>query len=310
MRKLLSVVLAVALVATSVVFMPSNAYAKGKVKSIKVSKTKMSLQVGKSDSAKVTVKVKKKASKAFKVKTSNAKVAKAKKKGKKVIVTGVGAGTAKVTVTSKANKKKKKVIKVTVAKPAPADIAMNITQVNDYTFELAFAKKVNLSPANIKVESKEYSDGKYNHTVAIEDVTSRDGMHYFATLKESLYEKRTVKFTVSGINKAPIVKELATYDAKYKYKTTNDLVYTGKVGDDFVAEVIGRSYFNPCGTATASVSNLPSGLTSTSNDDYVTIKGKLNTVGIQKAKVVFTDEKGITFTANLIFVVGLVDRII
>ena len=73
MRKLLSVVLAVALVATSVVFMPSNAYAKGKVKSIKVSKTKMSLQVGKSDSAKVTIKVKKKASKAFKVKTSNAK---------------------------------------------------------------------------------------------------------------------------------------------------------------------------------------------------------------------------------------------
>ena len=304
MRKLLSVVLVVALVATSVVFMPSSAYAKGKVKSIKVSKTKMSLQVGKSDSAKVTIKVKKKASKAFKVKTSNAKVATAKKKGKKVIVTGVGAGTAKITVTSKANKKKKKVIKVTVAKPAPADVAVNITQVNASTFEFAFAKKVSFATGNIKVETKEYSDGKYNHTVQVENVSSRDGVKYFVALKESLAEKTIVKFTVSGINKKPIVKEIASYDAKYKHNTTGELVYTASVGDSFEADFYGRSFFNPSGSVSTSVSNMPSGLTNTVVNDLVTIKGKFNNAGVQKAKAVFTDEKGITHTETVTFVVG------
>ena len=304
MRKLLSVVLVVALVATSVVFMPSSAYAKGKVKSIKVSKTKMSLQVGKSDSAKVTIKVKKKASKAFKVKTSNAKVATAKKKGKKVIVTGVGAGTAKITVTSKANKKKKKVIKVTVAKPAPADVAVNITQVNASTFEFAFAKKVSFATGNIKVETKEYSDGKYNHTVQVENVSSRDGVKYFVALKESLAEKTIVKFTVSGINKKPIVKEVTSYDAKYKHNTTGELVCTASVGDSFEADFYGRSFFNPSGSVSTSVSNMPSGLTSTVADDLVTIKGKFNNAGVQKAKAVFTDEKGITHTETVTFVVG------
>lgn len=304
MKKIFSIVLVVVLVVTSVVFVPSSAYAKGKVKSLKLSKTKMSLQVGESDSAKVTIKVKKKMSKAFKVKTSNAKIVTVKKKGKKVVVTGVGAGTAKVTVTSKANKKKKKVIKVNVTKPTPADIAMNLTQLNGYTFELAFAKKVNLSTSSIKVETKEYSDGKYNHVVLIRNVTSRDGVIYFVTLKEEIVKKRIVKFTVSGINKTPIVKEMSSYMFEGKYNLSTESVYTAKIGESFNTIFSSQNYIDASGFVSISVSDLPSGLTSTLKNKSVIIEGKPNKVGVQKAKVVFTDEKGMTYTIFLVLVVG------
>ncbi|SNU08569.1 Ig-like domain (group 2) [Lachnospiraceae bacterium] len=98
----------------------SNAAAK-KVTSIKVAKTKVSVQVGKTSSVKVTVKGTKGATK-FTAKSSKKSVATVKVSGKKVKITGKKKGKATITVTTKYKNKKgkklKKKIKVTV-KAAP-----------------------------------------------------------------------------------------------------------------------------------------------------------------------------------------------
>ncbi|MBQ5398507.1 MAG: Ig-like domain-containing protein [Ruminococcus sp.] len=91
-----------------------DAKAKKYVKSIKVSKKKLTLTAGDKKTVKVTVKVAKKASKKFTVKTSDKKVATAKVSGSKVKIAAKNAGKATITVTTKAKGKKGKALKAKI----------------------------------------------------------------------------------------------------------------------------------------------------------------------------------------------------
>lgn len=119
-KKLLSVIVVIALVVTTVSFTPSIAEAKAKkkyVKSIKVTKT-LTITKGKTKTIKVKVKVKGKVSKKFSAFIKNSNVASVSKKGKKIVIRANRIGVTKISVVSKGKtkygKKLKKYITVKV----------------------------------------------------------------------------------------------------------------------------------------------------------------------------------------------------
>ena len=117
LKKLLSMILVVALVVITASFTPSavvEAKAKKKyVKSIKVART-VTVTKGKSKTVKIKVKVKGKASKKFTAKIKNNGIASAKKRGNKLIIKGKKAGSTKIIIKSKGKGKKGKKLKKTI----------------------------------------------------------------------------------------------------------------------------------------------------------------------------------------------------
>ena len=164
-KKGLAVVLSLAMTMTSVTVANSteaSAAAKKYVKSLKVSKSKVSITSGKKATVKATVKVAKKASKKVKVtlaksakKVVSVKVGKPNKKGVSKITFTAKEVTAKQTVTAKVttvakNKKNKKItkkIKVTV-KPASA----SVTPAPDNGGSEAIVTAVNVSAAQTSIK--------------------------------------------------------------------------------------------------------------------------------------------------------------
>lgn len=97
--------------AFSLLFTGNNAVtasAAAKVTSIKVAKSKVTLEVGKSANIKVTVKG---SNKKFTAKSKKKSIATVKVVGKKVVITAKKAGTTKITVTTKGKKNNKKLSK-------------------------------------------------------------------------------------------------------------------------------------------------------------------------------------------------------
>lgn len=119
MMRFLSLLLMAALV-LSVQGTDTKAAKKKYVKSLKVSKTTVSLAVGAKAKIKATVKVSGKVKKTVSVKSSNKSVAKVKagkantKGVTSLTITAVKAGSANVTVTTKSKGKNKKVLKKTI----------------------------------------------------------------------------------------------------------------------------------------------------------------------------------------------------
>lgn len=109
--KAVTLVLAFAMVCTSVLTVPQTAEAASKPKEMTLSAKERTLYVGKSFTLKVKSVKPAKASKAVTFKSSNTKVATVNAKGK---VTGKKTGKATITATSTSNKKLKATCKITV----------------------------------------------------------------------------------------------------------------------------------------------------------------------------------------------------
>lgn len=130
-RKTTAVILAV-LVATTTLFsfsLTADAKAKKYVKSIKASKKKITLTVGKSKRVKITVKATKKINKKFTVKSSKKSVATAKVSGSSVKITAKKAGKARITVTTKSKGRKGKKLKTVIAVTVKAKAKSSSTPV-------------------------------------------------------------------------------------------------------------------------------------------------------------------------------------
>lgn len=139
-KKVVSVLLVLALVFTSVNLSDINTYAATKntkkyVKTLKVSKRKVTMNVGKTKKIKVTIKTKGKVSKKFTAKSSNKKIAKVTIKKSTIVIKGKKAGKAKITIKTKAKNKKgkkiKKVINVTVKKKKTTANTTNTSKPNN-----------------------------------------------------------------------------------------------------------------------------------------------------------------------------------
>lgn len=111
MKKAACLVMAAALIGTSIGYSPATTQAAAKPKKIVMNKKKVTLEVGATFKLKVKKVTPKKASKAVSYKSAKKKIAKVSKKGK---ITAVAAGSTKITVTSKKNKKVKTTVNVTV----------------------------------------------------------------------------------------------------------------------------------------------------------------------------------------------------
>ncbi len=146
-RRIFSVALAFAFVFTTVAATTLTADAAAvKPKSLTVSATAKTVDIG----GQVTVKVKSvkpaKASKSVTWKSSNKKIATVSSKG---VVKGLKKGTVKITATSKANKKVKKTITIKVKNIKPAGVNLNKKELTLYEEGKTASLKATLAPAGV-----------------------------------------------------------------------------------------------------------------------------------------------------------------
>lgn len=303
-KKVVSILLVFALVFTSMVAFNAKT-TEAKVKSIKVAK-KVTVEVGKSKTVKVKVKATGKTSKKFTAKSSNKKVATVKVKKGKVVITGKKAGTAKVTVKSKANKKKKKTIKVTVKS---SDATVKISQVRKNVFIFSFSKKVKLSPANVTAQIKQYKGGKYIQSLEVDDISSQDQKSYTVVLGLGVEIKNgaTLKFTIKGVNKSAIVKEIESYYTDVDKNTTeyvtalaNEDIYE----ETYISSITGGGY-----SKITKVTGVPTGMKYSVSQGYIVLQGKIANAGTYTTVINIEDEKGTKFTFKTIFVIGTASKL-
>ena len=177
-KKLLVVVMTMAMVLSMMPSIQATAASKGKVKSVKVTNVKnkkVTLTVGQSKKLKVKVSIKGKVSKKVTYKSSNKKVATVTKKG---IVKAKKAGKANITVRSKANKKKKVVIKVKVKKKStatkPATPATQpTTPATTKPVETTTVAEVPTTPSEVETTTPA-SENEMKPTVSIKDTIGLD----------------------------------------------------------------------------------------------------------------------------------------
>ena len=299
LKKVLATTLALALVMTSMAaFDATDVLAKGKVKSISVTK-KVDLKVGQSKTVKVKIKTKGKASKKFTTKVSKKGIVKVTKKSGKIVIKALKVGTTKITVKSKANKKKKKTIKVVVTS---ADITMSVKQVTDNRFQLAFSKAVKLEASNLAIESKKYKSGKYVNAVKPKEVSTIDSKVYVVKTDYYFDDGEMIRFTVKGVNKANIVKEIESSSEvitpdKEEVITlkTNETFDTSYQISDYVARGKGK---------VSSATAYPAGVIAKIEDGSIKLSGKIAKEGIYKTTINFVDELDNTSKLTLVFVVG------
>ncbi|MBP5773082.1 MAG: Ig-like domain-containing protein [Eubacterium sp.] len=299
-KKALAVLMVFAMVITTMTAFDVTS-ASAKVKSIKVAK-KVTVSVGKTKTVKVKVKTTGKTSKKFTVKVSKKKIVKVTKKKGKIKIKGLKAGKVKITIKSKANKKKKKTIKVTVVEP---DVTMDVKQVDSRIYTLKFSKPVKIAPTNVGVQIKRMKSGNYKQNVKVEDLSTPDNQTYTVVLGESInyYDGCMIKFTVTGVNKKAIVKEVETYfpdriRSRDIIRRVNDNTI---IDDHWDTEDYTAS--DAYGTV-KSVSGVPSGLKYTFDKGRIKLKGTLGKTGIFTITFVIEDEKGTTFTLRIVYVSG------
>ena len=302
-KKVISILLVFALVFTSMITFNAKT-TEAKVKSIKVASKKVTLIEGQSKNVKVKVKVTKKTSKKFTAKSSNKKVATVKVKKGKVVITGKKAGTAKVTVKSKANKKKKKTIKVTVKS---ADVTLNVTPMLRGTFIFDFSKKVSFDPSKLTVMAKKNAQGKYITNYKVYDISTNDQKSYTVILEKYPENSTWLQFTVKGINKSNIVKEVQVYEAERRRTTKYNYSYW--TDEDIDRDFSLEDYLDGNFGKVKSTKGVPSGLKFTSDNEKFNLKGKITTPGVYNVFVYLEDDMGTVYTVSINFIIGSDDKI-
>ena len=299
LRKVFATVLVLALVMTSMAaFDATDVLAKGKVKSISVTK-KVNLKVGQSKTVKVKIKTKGKASKKFTTKVSKKGIVKITKKSGKIVIKALKVGTTKITVKSKANKKKKKTIKVVVTK---ADITMSVRQVTDNQFQLAFSKAAKMDAYNLTIESKKYKSGKYVNAVKPKELSTIDNKIYVIKTDYYFDDGEMIRFTVKGVNKANIVKEIES--SSDMVSPDKEDVITLKTNEAFDVDYPIGDYVARGKGKITSATSYPAGVTAKYESGSIKLSGKIAKEGIYKTNINFVDELDNTSKLTIVFVVG------
>lgn len=214
MPKVLALLLAVALVCTSIITVPStSAQAAPKASKITLTAKKQTLYVGKSKGS-FTLKVKKvtpaKASKSVTYKSSKPSVASVNSKGK---VTAKSQGTATITVTSKSNKKAKATCKITVkegVKSIQTASSITLQKKKSATLKLGFtpSNAANAKAKEMKVATSKKSVATVSATKKGVVIKARKAGKTNVTIqpKDGSAKKVTVRVTVK--NKITPVKSI------------------------------------------------------------------------------------------------------
>ena len=273
------------------------------VTSIKLSKTKASLTVGKTLKLKATVAPKKASSKSVVWKTSNKKIATVSANG---VVKGIKAGTVKITALAKDGSGKKKVCKVTVKKKqeVPAVIT-GLTALNDHSVQVSISPAKSLNVNDFVLYTKEYATGVYRKQCVIDSISSSDGVNYILTLNDEtgLYEDHYVKVAIPKYG-----TEKEVYYTKGAFQYTDESIYKVAVGTKMDSSSGGYRYaLGGYGFATATVSGLPAGVgykvVYSNSYSYVQFYGSPVQAGVYNVTIVTDDELGNRMTETVTWLV-------
>ena len=311
-KRTLCLVLVFALAFMMPIAAPAEAKKKAKKKAVKLSKSKISLNVGKKKkilvknikAKKVTWSVNKKAKKKKIVKLS-------KKTKKSVTIKALKKGKAVVTAKIKKGKKTwKKKVKVTVKAAKKKSITISsVSVLNSRTVQVKLSGAQALSAGNVTVKTKSYANGTYNRTLKIMSVTSADKKTWTIALDVDsiIYEANYVQVTIRGLTGSGTVSKEAVF-SRGVFNYTDTTIYEVEVGKS-----VNKSFsvgdeddYDLFGYATYSASGLPAGLTAKMSDSgsYLKFGGKPTKAGIYKSKVVAKDELKNSYTCDVIWLVG------
>lgn len=283
----------------------------GAVKTVKLNKSSLALNVG--DSGKLSAKVtaSKKAYKTLKWTTSNKKVATVTNKG---VVKGIGKGTAKITAASLDGTGKKSTCTVTVREKQVVNGIKSLEVYNPLKSYSSSTLKVTLdSPQaltanDFKVETKSYGEGSYMRTVSVDDIYTTDNQTYEVYLaNDDIYNGRYVRVTVNALNgqKTAEVRFLVDPD-------TVRQVHTAKVGDDEHSFSVDDAAAMGTSRSVIKTGTLPAGYKLINElGDSARVRGIPSAVA-DNQHVVFatTDELGRDTTTDVNFLIGDDDHIV
>ena len=275
----------------------------GAVKTVKLNKSNLALNVG--DSGKLSAKVtaSKKAYKTLKWTTSNKKVATVTSKG---VVKGIGKGTAKITAASLDGTGKKSTCTVTVSEKQVVNGIKSLEVYNPLKSSSSSTLKVTLdSPKaltadDFKVAVKDRSEGSYKKSLDIEDIYTTDNQTYKLYLESSVRVGEYVQVTANALDGQKTVEARFLVDSdEVKDRCT------GKVGE-YISEYIGYGATVGYSKSEIKTGTLPAGLKlQTDSDDDVVIKGTPSAIANnQHVTIATTDELGRVATTDMDFLIG------
>ena len=241
-KKLLALILIFALTLLSFGNVSQSA-SKRYVKSLKLSKSTVSMKVGKSIKIKVTVKVSGKANKTVSAKSSDnsvakVKVGKANKKGvTELTITARKAGNAKITVTTKDKAKNKKAVKKTIrvkiasaTTRAPESTKTPATPETPTTPETPLPEK----PTSVQVKwtvSEEQFTGKYsqiNEATGKEEILSKLLTRKYVSFSPWPTTNEQVEYVIKNCDDPYVIGALYVVALdNFEYKGLGN--YTGEV---------------------------------------------------------------------------------
>jgi hypothetical protein len=269
----------------------TSSYASAAKKAPKLSKTKLSVTVGKT--AKLQVK---KATKKVKWSTSNKKVAKVTKtSGKKksvATVKGIKKGTAKITAKVGS---KKLTCKVTVKAAATNIKTVSVDPLDTSCLVVTLKKAAAVNVSDLTISTKRYDEGTYNYQPIVKTLTTTDQKTYRVYLSNSVSYGSFLKVALSAKDYKE-VQYTATLTGEEDVtilleKETNTVDYCS----DYFENAIGSSKYALTDGA------LPTGLELKAKRGL--IKGIPTAVGSYPVSIQATDELGRKATAKVTYVI-------
>ena len=276
---------------------------KGAVTSVKLNKSKASLNPGESLKLKATVKAGKGSCKTLNWTTSKKKVATVSSKG---VVKAVGTGTT--TITAKAIDGSGKKATCTVHVAGASNMGdMNLTNLvsmdipNSGTLAFSLDKPCALNPSQVCVAQKKYAFGKYNKQIGISSMSTMDNVNYTVAFADDTLINEGDYVQVSIPSLTGTTKSLEMQYKKQAYALVGEVISQWTVGkydsDEFT--------FNATGGYTAySLSGVPAGLRYEVEDNAMVVKGIPTAPGTYDYVLSAVDEWGNTLTRTIHFIIG------
>lgn len=275
------------------------------VTKVTLNQTSAEIVKGKKTTLKASVAPKKPSNKSIVWSSSNEKVATVNSKG---VVTGVSAGTAKITAAAADGSGKKATASITVKNPVTLT---KVSVLNAATLQVQLSDPQVLTAQNFTVKASKYNTGRYNKTIAVDNVTTPDNKIYTIVLSSAgqLSDMDNVQVTANGLIGIGS-QSLTTLYSEGSFQYTGKKTYEATIGETLNSNYGYWSrysfYCGGIGYRSYSITNLPTGIKWKLSDDgsFVRFYGKPTVAGRYQATATVVDEEGSTYTYNLIWIIG------
>ncbi len=278
------------------------------VSKVSLNTSSLRLTEGASATLKASVTPKKASNKKVIWSSSNQSVATVSSEG---VVKAIKAGTAKLTAEAADGSGKKAVCTVTVNKATAAVTSVKVASVsvlNPCTIEVSLTGAQTLTASNFTVKAKIIPQGIYNKICAIDNISTKDKIHYTVTLKSEsrLHSLEKVQVTVTGLTGTGTSVAEALYDeGAFSYQ--NYEIYSAPYNETFDDYF----YLDGEGYLSYTVTGLPQGIHYSIEESSMRIQftGTPTQKGAITSKISTKDELGNTYEYTIVWLVYSEDTI-